>query len=116
MPTYLLSVCYPTGATAPDEVELNRIMADVEAVNSELVAAGKWVFGGGLHAASTATVVTDVAGTIVMTDGPFVESKEQLGGISVINAADLDEALTWASRLASAITVPIEVRPFVHGG
>ena len=58
--------------------------------------------------------MTDRTGQILMSDGPFIESKEMIGGISIIEADDLDEALAWAARMATAITVPIEVRPFAH--
>ena len=114
MPTYLLSVCYPAGGQPPPQDALDKIMSDVASLNAEMAAAGVWVFGGGLHDATTATVVRDVDGEVVMTDGPFIESKEQLGGISVITAPDLDSALGWAAKMAAVITVPIEVRPFQH--
>lgn len=116
MPLYLLSVCYPADAQQPDPEALRQIMIDVGAVRDELVASGAWVFGGGLHPASTATTVFERDGDVVLTDGPFIESKEQIGGITVIEAADLDEALGWARKQSRAITVPIEVRPFMHGG
>lgn len=112
MAHYLLSVCYPAGAEQPEPERLTRIMADVDALNTALRDAGAWVFGGGLHDPSSATVVRDHGGETVLTDGPFVEAKEQVGGITVIEAPDLDAALAWAARMAAAITVPIEVRPF----
>jgi hypothetical protein len=109
---YLLSICYPAGAHQPDADRLARIMADVGKVKADLRAAGAWVFDGGLHGPDSATVVTHVDGETVLTDGPFIESKEQIGGLSIIEAADLDEALAWAGRMAEAVTVPVEVRPF----
>jgi hypothetical protein len=112
MPHYLLSVCYPAGAVRPDDATLERIFADVAALNAEMQRAGVWVFAGGLHDPSSATVVTDRDGTVVMTDGPFIEAKEQVGGITIVAVDDLDAALDWASRTARAIGVPIEVRPF----
>ena len=112
MPYYQLSVCYPAGATPPPPPELDGIMERVAALNAEMKAAGTWVFGGGLHDASSSTVVVARDGEVVMTDGPFIESKEQVGGITIIDAAELDAALGWAGRLAVAIGVPIEVRPF----
>ena len=57
-------------------------------------------------------MVVDNDGELVMTDGPFIESKEQVGGLTILDAADLDDALAWAGRTAAAIGVPIEVRPF----
>ena len=116
MKQYLLSVCYPAGATPPRPDELQRIMRDVNAVNQEMQAAGAWVFGGGLQPAFTATVLRHLDGGIVTTDGPFIESKEQIGGFSVVKAADLDEALAWGRKLARAIGTPIEVRPFAENG
>jgi hypothetical protein len=114
MKQYLLSVCYPAGATQPPADVLQRIMRDVVAVRKEMQAAGVWIFSGGLHAASTATVVSKQAGNMVTTDGPFIESKEQIGGITIVAATDLDAALAWARKLAHAIGVPIEVRPFME--
>jgi hypothetical protein len=74
--------------------------------------AGAWVFGGGLHPAETATVVKVSDGEVVTTDGPFAETKEQLGGFWVIKATDLDEALAWAAKATRACRGPVEVRPF----
>ena len=116
MPLYLLSVCYPADAHQPDPAALERIMANVGAVRDELVASGAWVFGGGLHPASTATTVIAIDGDVVLTHGPFIESTQQIGGITVIDVTDLDEALGWARKQSRAMTVPIEVRPFMHGG
>ena len=113
MKQYLLSVCYPAGATQPPPDVLQRISRDVQALHQEMQSAGAWVFGGGLHPAHTATVLRQQGGEVVMTDGPFIESKEQIGGITILKAADLDAALMWGRRLAEAIGVPIEVRPFM---
>ncbi len=114
MPKYLLSVWYPPDATQPSPDELARIHEDVTAVHAELETAGAWVFGGGLHEASTATVVTVRGGDVLVTDGPFAETKEQLGGFSVIDVADLDAALSWADKTSRATGCPIEVRPFIE--
>ena len=113
---YVLSVCYPAGATQPPPDALDRIMKDVAAVNHEMKEAGAWVFAGGLHPPHTATVVHARDGQTLTTDGPFVESKEQIGGICVIKAADLDEALTWGAKLARATMTPVEVRPMQSHG
>ncbi|HET7809183.1 MAG TPA: YciI family protein [Steroidobacteraceae bacterium] len=113
MKQYLLSVCYPAGGTQPPPDVLQRIMRDVHAVQKEMQAANAWVFSGGLHPASTATVLRQQGGELVLTDGPFIESKEQIGGITIIQVPDLDAALGWGRKLAQAIGVPIEVRPFV---
>jgi hypothetical protein len=112
MPHYMLSVCYPAGSTQPAPEVLERIMADVNALHDELIEQGRWIFGGGLHPASTATTVLEQDGEVLLTDGPFIESKEQIGGFSVVDLPDLDEAIAWARRFSRATTTPIEVRPF----
>jgi hypothetical protein len=109
---YLLSVCYPAGGQQPPPEALQRIMRDVYALQKEMQAAGVWVFSGGLHPANSATVLRHQGGDVVMTDGPFIESKEQIGGITILKAADLDAAIGWGRKLARAIGTPIEVRPF----
>ena len=111
MKQYLLSVYQPDGPTPPPEV-LERISADLDALNRELREAGAWVFAGGLHPPSTATVVRVTDGEVLCTDGPFTEGKEHIGGFTVVRAPDLDAALAWGRRLAEATTLPIEVRPF----
>jgi hypothetical protein len=105
---YLLSVGIPEGVPPPAE----RIYENVGAFNAELRAAGAWVFAGGLYPPSTATVVKLDGGEILVTDGPFAEGKEYVGGIWVIEANDLDAALAWASKATRACEAPIEVRPF----
>jgi hypothetical protein len=115
MKQYLLTVCYPADSTQPPPEALENIMREVSAVQKEMQAAGVWVFSGGLHPASTATVLRHQNGEVLTTDGPFIESKEQIGGITVLQAPDLDVAMTWAGKLARATTTPIEVRPFFEG-
>ncbi len=112
MKQYLLTICYPAGSTQPEPEKLQKIMADVTALHAQMQAAGAWVFGGGLYPANTATVLRHQGGDIVTTDGPFIESKEQIGGITILQAPDLDAALGWARKLALATTTPVEVRPF----
>ncbi|MPY88822.1 MAG: hypothetical protein GEU99_12940 [Luteitalea sp.] len=114
MTQYLLSIYQPDGDPPPPEV-LEPIMRNVNALQQEMKAAGVWVFAGGLHAASTATVVRLQKDEILTTDGPYVEGKEHLGGFTIIKAPDLDSALEWARKCARAITLPIEVRPFQEG-
>jgi hypothetical protein len=111
MKLYLLSIYQPDGDPPPPET-LAKIMKEVDAMNRELKASNSWVFAGGLHPPDTATVVRARGGDVLLTDGPFVEGKEHLGGFTVIKAADLDAALRWGRRLAEATTLPIEVRPF----
>jgi hypothetical protein len=111
MKQYLLSVYQPDGPAPPAEV-LERISRDLDALNQELKDAGAWVFAGGLHPPTTATVLRVRDGEVLTTDGPFAEGKEHIGGFTIIRAPDLDAALAWGRRLAQATTLPIEVRPF----
>ncbi|WP_345764178.1 YciI family protein [Diaminobutyricibacter sp. McL0608] len=111
MTQYLLSVYYPEGGSMPDPETLAQITANLESLNADLRKAGAWVFAGGLYPPSTATVLTPAPGEVLVTDGPYVESKEVLGGFSIIEAPELDAALDWGRRMAEAIGVPIEVRP-----
>ena len=93
-------------------MDLAAAFKDVDALNSELQAKGAWVFAGGLHPATTATVVRIKDGDVLTTDGPFAETKEQLGGFWVIKAESLDAALAWAAKATKACRGPVEVRPF----
>lgn len=103
-----------------DETELAQMPAEkmqqafeqVDKFNDEVRNAGAWVFANGLHPTSTATVVREVNGEVVTTDGPYTETKEVLGGFWIIEAADLDVALGWARKAAVACMGPVEVRPF----
>ncbi|MGX6603737.1 YciI family protein [Micromonosporaceae bacterium Da 78-11] len=111
MRKYLLSVYQPDGDPPPPEV-LEPIMAGLAALNDELRATGAWVFAAGLFPASTATVIRDRDGEPLLTDGPFTEGKEHLGGFTVIGAADLDAALAWGARMAAVLApLAVEVRP-----
>ena len=113
MTQYLLSVYgdeAANAATAPEDME--RMYAQVGAFNTEVQEAGAWVFAGGLHPSSTATVVRATGGEVVTTDGPYVETKEVLGGFWIIEAPDLDAALEWARKGSAACEGPVEVRPF----
>ena len=113
MKQYLLSVCYPAGATPPPPEKLEKIRHDVAALRREMQAAGAWVFGGGLHPPNTATVLRHRNGETIVTDGPCIETKEIVGGITILKAPDLDAALGWARKTAQATTTPVEVRPFI---
>jgi hypothetical protein len=112
MKQYMLAVHTVEGAPTPSDEEMQTAFAQVDRVNAELQAAGVWVFGGGLMPADSATVVRVDSGATTLTDGPFAETKEQLGGFWVIRSADLDEALVWAGKCAQACMNPVEVRPF----
>ena len=110
MQQYLLSIYQPDGDPPPAKV-LEPIMADMALLAEDMKAAGAWVFNGGLHPSSTATVVQLKDGDVLTTDGPYLEGKEHIGGFTVIQAADLDSALEWGRKLARVLTIPIEVRP-----
>jgi hypothetical protein len=112
MRQYLLGVYQPDGDPPPPE-QLEPIMAELAVLAEEMRAAGAWVFSAGLHPPSTATVVRSRDDEVLLTDGPFTEGKEHLGGFTVIAAPDLDAALAWAGRIARATTLPVEVRPIV---
>lgn len=112
MTKYLLSVFMDEGQEQPPADVIEKMYADVDVVNAELQQAGAWVFAGGLHPADTATVVDAGSGEVVVTDGPYAETKEQIGGFWVIEAKDLDEALEWAGKATVACKGAIEVRPF----
>jgi hypothetical protein len=113
MAQYLLSVWhYSDYAVDFSGEEMQRVVAQVDRFNEQLQSSGAWVFAGGLHPASSATVVRSKDGEVSMTDGPFAETKEQMGGFWVIEAPDLDAALDWARKGAAACEGPVEVRPF----
>jgi hypothetical protein len=112
MTQYLMSVWSTDGDATPSDDEIQKMYADVEAFNTELRESGSWVFAGGLHPSTTATVVDGTGTDVVMTDGPFSEAKEQLGGFWVVEVADLDAALELAARGSRACQGRVEVRPF----
>lgn len=108
MPQYLLSIYQPDGGV-PDAGTLARVADELHRLNQDLRDSGSWVFTGGLHAPGSATTVRADG---MITDGPYAEGKEHIGGIYVIAAPDLDAALSWGRRVAGATTLPVEVRPF----
>lgn len=113
MTQYMLSVHHdgPVGMPEPDELQAR--FAAVEEFNQRLQAEGAWVFAGGLMPRETATTVDATgAGEAVVTDGPFAETEEYLGGFWVIEAPDLDAALAWAKAGSAACAGKVEVRPF----
>ena len=118
MKQYLLSIYQPDMPPPPEVMaRMDEIMASVNALIDDAKAAGAWVFNGALHPPSTATVVRLAHGEVLMTDGPYAEGKEHIGGFLIVNAADLDAALVWGRKLAAALgngtdSLPVEVRPF----
>jgi hypothetical protein len=116
MRQYLLSTHCVAGEVPPpmSDEEVQRFQQRIGALEEEMRSAGAWVFGGRLDEPDTATVVRSTGAQVLTTDGPFLESKEHLGGFYVISAEDLDAALAWAAKVTAAVMVPIEVRPFSH--
>jgi hypothetical protein len=113
MKTYLLSIYQPDGPPPPPDV-LGPIMARVGDLQAELRAAGAGGYAAALHPPSTATTVRVRVDDVLLTDGPFTEGKEHIGGFTIVRAPDLDAALAWARKLSAATTLPIEVRPIVE--
>jgi hypothetical protein len=112
MRQYMIAVHSVEGRSARPDDQTQTAFGLVDKVNQDMQASGAWVFGGGLLPPDSATVVTVENGRTTMTDGPFAETKEQLGGFWVVQCADLDEALAWAVKCAEACMEPVEVRPF----
>jgi hypothetical protein len=125
MKTYLLSMYQPDGPT-PTEEELEPVMRELGAITKDMTDAGALVFTGGLFPPGSATTVRHASGIgpvdgsfahgrvedTLLTDGPFTEGKEHLGGLWIIRVPDLDDALGYARRITAATTLPMEVRPF----
>jgi hypothetical protein len=113
MTQYLLAVHSVEGDPVPSPEVMQKMYAQVDTFNKEVQSAGVWVFAGGLHPPASATVVrSGEGGSVVTTDGPFAETKEQLGGFWIIDVPDLDAALEWAAKGSAACEGAVEVRPF----
>ena len=113
MTQYMLSVHHREGEEPyANEDELQAAFKAVDAFNTKITEAGQWVFGGGLMPRETATVVDNTKGDATVTDGPFIEGKEWLGGFWVVELPDLDAALAMAQDASAACRGPVEVRPF----
>jgi len=114
MPQYLLSAHSVEGQPREPmtDEEMKKVSMRVGALEDEMKSAGAWVFGGRLHQPDTATVVRVSDGEVLTTDGPFVETKEHLGGFYIVAAEDLDAALSWAAKTAVCVNTAIEVRSF----
>jgi len=108
VPQYLMSIYQPATGT-PEPATMARVAAELHRLNEELREQGSWVFTGGLDPVAGAAVVRADG---MVTDGPYLEGKEHVGGIYVLTAPDLDAALEWGRRVAVATTLPIEVRAF----
>ncbi len=119
MNQYLLTTYAVEGesqGTPPSPEDMQRFMTAVIELESEMDEAGAFVFGGALHATEGTRVVRRDNADVFVTDGPFAETKEQIGGFYIINAEDLDTALEWATKVTGAIGRPIEVRTFSATG
>jgi hypothetical protein len=111
MKRYLLSIMQPDGEKPEPEV-LERVMREVRALIDEARAAEALVFNGGLEPPKAASVVRFQGGEVLVSDGPYTEAKEHIGGLLILQAPDHDTALEWAGKAARAITLPIELRAF----
>ncbi len=113
MTQYLLGMMQPDGddKIPPPDV-LEGFMVDIGRIREELMSQGKWIFGNGLHSSSSTSTIRIQDGTPVVTDGPFVDMNEHLGGITIIEVGDREEAIGWARRYVEVTNLPIEVRPF----
>jgi hypothetical protein len=112
MKSYLLSIYQPQGPTPPPE-ELRKIMREVNVILDDARRTRAWVFNGALEPPAAARVIRDRGGDAIVTDGPYIETKEYLGGFLLVRAADEDAAIDWARRLARAVSpLAIEVRAF----
>ena len=113
MAEYLLSVIHGDDNAVPPGTDIEEVFKAVDAFNTELQDKGAWVFAGGLHPISAATTVDATGAEAVVTDGPYAETKEYLGGFWIIEAPDLDVALKLAAEGSKACNRKVEVRPFL---
>jgi hypothetical protein len=111
MAQYLVAIHHPDDYDS--SVETEPMMEDIHALNREMIAAGVRIFAGGLTSASNAkSLRAKPGGKVLITDGPYLETKEHIGGFWILDAADLDEALAWGRKAVIACRAPVEVRPF----
>jgi len=113
MPQFLVAIHHPDNYDGSKEGE--SMVHDIHVLNEEMIAAGVRVFAGGLSAASGAkSLRAQPGGKVVITDGPYLETKEHIGGFWILEAANLDEALAWGRKAVVACRAPVEVRPFLR--
>ncbi|MCW3062217.1 MAG: YCII-related protein [Capsulimonas sp.] len=111
MTQYLVAIHHPDDYDP--SVEDEAMTRDIDMLNEEMEAAGVRIFAGGLRPASNAkSLRAQPNGEVLVTDGPYLETKEHVGGFWMLEAADLDEALAWGRKAAVACRAPVEVRPF----
>ena len=114
MAKYLVAIHHPDDYD-PSVSEDKGMIRDIDALNEEMLAAGAWIFAGGLQPAKSAkSLRAQRDGTVLVTDGPYTETKEHVGGFWLLEAADLDEALAWGRKAAIACRAPVEVRQFLE--
>ena len=112
MPHYLVAIHHPDGYDGSREGE--AMMRDIDVLNEEMAAAGARIFAGGLSGDSSArSLRPQPDGKVLITDGPYLETKEHVGGFWILKAANLDEALAWGRKAVLACRAPVEVRPFL---
>jgi hypothetical protein len=112
MPQYLVAIQHPENYELPADAE--AMIRDINALNREMIAAGVRDFAGGLQPAAKAKSVRQQGnGEVVITDGPYLEAKEHVGGIWLLNCAHMDDAVEWARKATVACRVPVEVREFL---
>ena len=113
MAQYLVAIHHPDNYDP--SVEGEAMQRDIHALNHEMIAAGVRIFAGGLSAARNAkSLRAQPGGKVLITDGPYLETKEHIGGFWILEAADLDEALVWGRKAVVACRAPVEVRPFLR--
>jgi hypothetical protein len=112
MPQYMFSVNHEVGEELPTGDDVQRMFTQVDAFNQKVTDAGIWVFGGGLEPIETTTTVDATGTEPIITDGPYIEAKEWIGGFWVLEAPDLDAALKLAIEASAACEGRVEVRPF----
>ena len=112
MTQYMFSVHHEVGEEMPSGDDVQRMFTQVDAFNQKVTDAGIWVFGGGLEPIETTTTVDATGHEPIITDGPFTEAKEWIGGFWVLEAPDLDAAIDLARRGSAACNGKVEVRPF----
>lgn len=109
---YLVAIQHPNGYDG--SLEGPEMMRDIDALNDEMLAAGIRLFVGGLYGPERAKALRKQSdGQVMVTDGPYLETKEHIGGFWVLECASLDEALEWGRKAVIACRVPVEVRPFI---
>jgi hypothetical protein len=111
---YLLGVQIDESVPPPTGADREASFARVGVVNDDMKAKGIWVFAGGLLPSESTTVVREQNGTTTMTDGPFAETKEQIGGVMILDADDLDEAIAIAARIPVVFRASVELRPVIE--